>query len=262
MQDQLSAAGMAAMRLARMRQPVPVPPRPQDAALLDGFDSFRFGPDDGRQGWAIGRGPLILLLHGWGGRGSQMSGLARSLAGQGFRCLLSDAGGHGLSSPAPLGFDGFIHDADLLTRCAGEAVHGWIGHSAGGLGMMASRALRGVAARRYVCIATPFYPYIPLDIMTAEGLGADVLEQAKPILATQFATGWPELEAGAAYRPEPGSGLLLVYDRADDLVRFDDADRIAALWPGADVMKTDGHGHNRVLLAPEMWERVARFLAS
>ncbi len=262
MQDHVSAADRAATLLARMRRPVPMPPRPQDAVLLEGFDAFRFGPDDGRQGWAIGQGPLVLLQHGWGGRGSQMAGLARSLAARGFRCILFDAGGHGLSAPAPLGFDGFIADADLLTRFAGQAVHGWIGHSAGGLGMMAARALRGVAAGRYICIATPFYPYIPLRMMRAEGVGDDVLEQAKPILAAQFATDWPDLEAGSAYRPEPGANLLLVYDRADDLVDHEDADRIAALWPGAAVLKTAGHGHNRVLVAPEVLVRVGDFLAA
>lgn len=260
MQSQLSPAEMAAMLSARMRQPVPMPPRSQDAALLDGFERFQV---DGRQAWAIGQGPLVLLVHGWGGRGSQMAGLARSLAARDCRCILFDAGGHGASAVAPLGFDGFIHDTHLLSRFVGQEIHGWIGHSAGGLGLMAARALHGVAARRYVCIAAPFFPYVPLETLKAQaGATDEVLEHVKPILAAQFGTGWDELEAGAAYAPEVGRDLLLVYDRDDDRVRHEDAERIAALWPGAEVLKTAGHGHNRVLLAPEMWERVGRFLCA
>lgn len=258
MQNHLPAAEMAAMLHARMRQPMPVPPRPQDEALLEGFAGFEFA---GRQAWSVGQGPLVLLVHGWGGRGSQMAGLARSLAGQGFRSILFDAGGHGASVSAPLGFDGFIRDVDLLSRFVDRQVHAWIGHSAGGLGLMAARALHGVAARRYVCIAAPFYPYVPLETLKAQvGAGDEVLEHIKPLLAAQFKTGWAELEAGAAYAPEAGRDLLLVYDRDDERVRHEDADRIAALWPGAQVLKTAGHGHNRVLLSPEMWERVGRFL--
>src|SRR5688572_6897115 len=41
--------------------------------------------------WARGRGPAVLLVHGWGGNAGQMQALAEPLLAQGFRVILFDA---------------------------------------------------------------------------------------------------------------------------------------------------------------------------
>jgi pimeloyl-ACP methyl ester carboxylesterase len=257
-----SPAQIAEALALQLTRSSPMPLRPQDEALLNGAETFRFGPDGSRIGWSLGNGPLVALVHGWGGRGTQMAGLAHRLAGSGFRCIFFDAGGHGDSRPEPVGFHTFIHDADALTRAAGEDIHAWIGHSAGGLGMMAARALHGINARRYVCIAAPMFPYVPLNNLKKRlGVSDEVLEHVKPLLAAQFQMDWHALEAGAAYLPESGRRLLLAYDRADDLVDHADAERIAAKWASADIIKTEGYGHNRILQSPEVWERIRSFVA-
>lgn len=255
-------AAEAAQGLARqLARATAMPFRPQDAELLVGAETFRFGPDASRVAWSIGEGPLILLVHGWGGRGTQMAGLARSLASAGHRCVFFDAGGHGDSRPEPVGFDTFVRDADHLTRHLAAPVFAWICHSAGGLGMMAARALHGVSAQRYVCISAPRFPYVPLETLRANtGAPDEVLNEVKPILAAQFQASWADLEAGHAYRPELGKPLLLAYDRDDERVRHADADAIAADWPGAQVLKTSGYGHNRILQSPEVWDAVHGFL--
>lgn len=238
-----------------------MPLRPQDTVLLEGADCFHFGPDESRIAWSVGQGPLVLLVHGWGGRGTQMGGLAHALANIGFRCVFFDAGGHGDSRQELVGFDTFIADTDALSRHLGQPIFAWIGHSAGGLGMMAARALLGLAADRYVCISTPLYPYVPLEtIRKNTGFGDDVLDHLKPLLAAQFKAPWDALESGLAYEVEGGGKLLLACDRDDERVRHQDADTIASAWPGARVMKTDGYGHNRILQAPEVWREVQLFL--
>jgi pimeloyl-ACP methyl ester carboxylesterase len=239
-----------------------LPLRPQDHALLEGAQPFRFGPEDSRAGWSIGEGPLVLLVHGWGGRGTQLANLARTLAADGYRAVFFDAGGHGSSRPEPVGFDTFIRDVDALTRSLGGQVFAWIGHSAGGLGMMASRLLHGVRARHYVCISAPLFPYVPLETIEAKGLAsAQVIERLKPILAAQFATDWARLEAGAMYAPSADSDLLLVYDLNDERVRHSDADHIGAAWPGAQIVKTASYGHNRILQSPELTSAIRTFLS-
>lgn len=243
--------------------PTPMPLRPQDSALLDGAEFFRFGPDDSRCAWSIGRGPLVLMVHGWGGRGVQMSPLANALATGGYRCIFFDAGGHGDSRPEPIGFDTFIKDAASLTQHVGEPVHAWIGHSAGGLGMMAARALKGIRADRFVCVAAPRFPYVPLESLKKKFGASDLaLELVKPVLAAQFDTDWRSLESGAAYEPLGGSRLFLAYDLDDERVRHADADRIADAWPGAVTLKTGKLGHNRILRSTDVAERTLAFLES
>jgi pimeloyl-ACP methyl ester carboxylesterase len=239
----------------------PMPLRPQDAELLEGAEEFRFGPDDSRLAWSVGAGPPVLFVHGWGGRGVQMAGLARAVASDGHRCIFFDAGGHGGSRREPIGFNTFIRDTSDLTATLGEDVHAWIGHSAGGLGMMAARRLLGLEARRYVCISAPRFPYVPLETLkNSTGAADEVLEQVKPILAAQFETTWEALVRGEAYIPDPGRPLFLAYDEDDERVRHGDADAIAHGWPGAEILKTRSYGHNRILQAPEVWTGVRTFL--
>ena len=254
----VDTAAQLALMLAHS---TPMPMRPQDEHLLDGLEGFRFGPDKSRLAWSVGEGPLVLMVHGYGGRGVQMAGLARFLSQDGYRCVFFDAGGHGDSRNERVGFHTFINDVRDLTRAVGEPVYAWIGHSAGGLAMMRARTLYRVHAERYVCISAPLYPYVPLDSFRQQaGADDETLEYVKPILAEQFQTTWTALTKGQSYQPEDDARLLAIYDRDDEKVRHEDADRIAELWPGTSVMKTETYGHNRILRAQEVWDAVAGFL--
>lgn len=238
-----------------------MPLRSQDAQLLIDAHTFRFGPDQSRHAWMIGQGPLVLLVHGWGGRGVQMGVMARALAAAGFRCIFFDAGGHGGSRSEPVGFHTFINDVGALSEHVGQTVFAYIGHSAGALGMMASRSMRGVRAERYICIAAPRYPYVPLEsIKRNYDVSDEVIELVKGSLASQFECDWLALQTGSAYRSDVAGKLMLAYDIDDERVHHMDADRIAAGWPGAHVLKTQGFGHNKILQAPELLAEALSFL--
>jgi pimeloyl-ACP methyl ester carboxylesterase len=255
-----SPADVAQSIAEQLSVPTSLPLRPQDVALLDDAEAFRFGPDDSRCAWSIGEGPLVLMVHGWGGRGVQMAPLAHTLAAAGFRCVFFDAAGHGDSRPEPVGFDTFIRDTAALTEHVGEPVYAWVAHSAGGLGLMAARALKGVKADRYVCIAAPRFPYVPIDgVRQRLNPPEDIVDLVKAIVAGQFESDWQTLETGHAFRPDDAE-LLLAYDMDDPRVRHGDGDLIAECWPGSRLIKTSGFGHNKVLQAPEVLAQTLAFL--
>lgn len=240
--------------------PNPMPQRSQDAELLSEFESFRFGPDDSRVGWSTGEGPIVLLVHGYSGRGVQMATIARSVAAQGFRAILFDAGGHGSSRIEKVGFFTFIEDTREIVAHLGEDIHAMVGHSAGGLAMMRARDVHGIRASRYVVIAAPLYPYVPLEAMQGRGGTEQALDHIKAVLADQFRTSWSALVAGTAFQPEQGKSLLAIYDRSDERVRHADADRLQELWPGTIAVKTEDYGHNRILQAPEALSAIGEFI--
>jgi pimeloyl-ACP methyl ester carboxylesterase len=230
-----------------------MPLRDDDAVQLSLMEPFSFGHSAERQAWSVGTGPLVMLVHGWGGIGAQMAPLAGALAAAGFRTVLFDALGHGQSAAGKIGFDTFAKDTAALCEYLGASPKAIIGHSAGALGMMAARYCHGLSAEHYVCLAMPLFPYVPLETLKDKyGFADEQLLPLKPLLAAQFGRSWAELENGCVFADNPKSPLTLIYDRADPRVRHEDADRIAGLWPDAKIIKTDGLGHNRILRDPQV----------
>jgi len=210
--------------------------------------------------WSWGVGPTVLLVHGWGGRAAQMAPMALEIARQGMRAVAFDVSGHG-DAPEPLAkWEFFIRDIGLMSRKLGN-VHGHVGHSAGGLCMMAARNLYALPPSKFVCICAPSHPYPPVRGL-AQRLNprASVLERYKTFLANQFQSSWSDLEAGAAYR-SAGSDLLLCYDHKDRFVAHSDGDRIQGFCPGSQLLKTKAHGHTRILAAPDVIQSVTDFPA-
>ncbi|WP_346114277.1 alpha/beta hydrolase [Nonomuraea maheshkhaliensis] len=55
--------------------------------------------------------------------------------------------------------------------------------------------------------------------------------------------------------------LLVVHDRDDQVVDLTGAEAITKAWPRAELLRTEGLGHQRILRDPEVVRQVVRFLA-
>lgn len=247
-------------RLIREAPPSRLALRDADLALLAACQPFRCGADGGIAGWRVGEGPVVAMVHGWGGQGVQFVRMAHHLADRGFTAVFIDARNHGDSAPAHLGFDRFMKDAADLQAHLGAPPFAWIGHSAGALGVMAARRIFGLKAEAFVCLATPLFPYVPLDKVQVIGAGSDVIEGLKTLLAQEFSATWIDLEQGAAWAPDACAHLMAVYDETDPTVSAQDAFKLARIWRGARVMLTSGFGHNRIVGAEAIIESVSEFL--
>ncbi len=216
----------------------------------------------GMHAWCWGEeGPLVVLVHGWGGASVQWRRFIPRLVEAGFRVVAPDISGHGLSPGRRIGFDRFAEDLAALRDSLGpDPVHGYVGHSAGGLGMMAARYLHGLEARKFVCIATPSYPYPPVKVVRKKiRMPARVTGLFKASLARQFQADWEQI-TGRAFRASAGSDLLLIYDRHDRYLDEDDVPRILAFWPDAQVHLTESVGHENLIRADETIDTVLAFL--
>jgi len=215
---------------------------------------------EGNASWAWGDGPIVIFVHGWSGRAAQMAPLARYVASLGFRSVALDVTGHGDSPGRRTRWEYFFRDIAALSASLGEAVHAYVGHSAGGLTMMAARATKGIRARRYVCISAPSFPFPPIEVIRKKlDPRPSVLEGYKRYIAAQFQATWPELEAGRCYAGAT-SDTLLFYDETDRFIDHREGDRIKALCPGAHLVKTQAYGHQAILSAPELARDVGAFL--
>jgi pimeloyl-ACP methyl ester carboxylesterase len=231
-----------------------------EQAALAQATRLTYGAQADHVAWAWGDGPLVVFVHGWGGRAAQLAPLALQISKLGFRCVALDVTGHGASPKRHTRWSYFMRDVAELSRSLSGEIYAYVGHSAGALSMMAARSLQGIHAQRYVCICAPSHPFPPINVIKKRlDPRSSVIEGYKNFIARQFQTSWEGLERGEAFA-NAGRDLLLFYDQADRFVTHDEGDKLLALCPGARLLKTNGYGHQRVLGAPELAQAVSEFL--
>lgn len=244
--------------LATRTQRPRVTPRQQEA--LAAAEKHSYGAHGQNAFWSWGKGPLVVFVHGWNGCAAQLAPLAQQLAGRGFRCIALDVTGHGESAGTRTSWSCFLDDVVALSRSLNEPVLAYVGHSAGGLAVMAARELHGLAASKFVCICAPSHPYPPINVVRQRlNPPPAVIDRYKAYIAAQFHTDWKALEEGAAFRGA-GSELLLIYDATDRFVDHRNGHAIKSICPDADLVELTGYGHSRIVAAPEVYERVGAFL--
>jgi pimeloyl-ACP methyl ester carboxylesterase len=208
--------------------------------------------------WTLGRGPRVVLVHGWNSRGSQLLGLAGPLVEAGFSVTLFDLPGHGDSSGHAASV---VHAGRALRNVLADIgpVHAIVGHSMGSAAALLAFA-HGVQVRRSVHLAGPssLTPMVK-GLAKAHGLG--------PADAAAFA-GWVEGFIGTriAYvdldRLQHGlrHAGLIVHDPEDRTVPFAASQALHAAWPGSLLEPVAGLGHRRLLADAGVITRSVAFI--
>lgn len=238
------------------------PIKDRDRAALARGRHFNWGPERRFSAWQWGDGgPMVVLIHGWGGRATQMAPLAEYLAARGYSCIAPDMRAHGASPGRRIRFLDFINDLPQLLAELEQPIQALIGHSAGAMTMMRARQVHGIGAEHYVSINGPRAPYPPikqLDLQLQPGQA--VLTRCKPYFASQFGDSFDALNDGRIYAYAGQGKLLAIHDEDDDQVDSGDAEVVTRTWPSGARHRTQGLGHQRVLYDPDVHERVAEFL--
>lgn len=232
----------------------------EEAKWLERVERISYGK--GKVAWRTGEGPLVVLLHGYGGCAAQLYKIADMLVKEGFSVVAPDITSHGHSDGEKIMFRDFIDDVAILRDHLGEEVYAYVGHSAGGMCMMAGRRIHGLQAKKYICITTPSYPYPPIRAVQRRlNPPASVLEGYKGFIASQFEGKWGELDR-QIYDYLPEDNLLLIYDNKDRFLLPGDLEAIQAYWPSAQKLITQEAGHEGVLRDKVCLETILSFLKS
>jgi pimeloyl-ACP methyl ester carboxylesterase len=208
-----------------------------------------------------GEGPIVLFVHGWSGRGNQVAAFVEPLNQAGYQVVSVDAPGHG-ETPG---------DRTNLLECAAVLqavishygpVHAAITHSFGG--MVLAYALRhGMQVGRAVCISAP---------ATIEFL-INAFAQTLSMHSSVIEVMWRRLEQrfGGGYRQRistinnvhglGGVPALIIHDKDDTSVPWQQGRMIADAWPGAQFLKTSGLGHGRILRDARTIQAAVEFIS-
>lgn len=215
--------------------------------------------------WRFGRTdrPIVLLVHGWGGRGAQLRAFVPALLDAGYQVVMFDHVGHGYSEAHESTLIHFLEAIDAAVRDTegrGTNVVGIIGHSLGAAaaGAWLNRTRRDLRA---VLIAPPismerYSGYFARKLGIAEPVRRAMQERFERNLGQR----WSEFElpqSVANVRAE----ALVIHDAGDRDVAQSAGIALARSWPGARFSGTRGLGHRRILRDPAVVQDTVDFLA-
>ncbi len=196
--------------------------------------------------YSWGSGPPVLFVHGWSGRGSHVAAFVEPLLAAGFRVISPDLPGHG-KTPG--------HSTNAL-ECAVvlQAIQqhygkpaGVITHSYGGM-VLAYALNHGLHAERVVCIAAPADARFLIDGFTQSlDMHPAVVSNLYKRLERRFGHDYMERISTECNARKLSVPALIVHDQKDSSVPWQQGERIASAWPGAQFLKTRGLGHGRIL---------------
>lgn len=233
--------------------------KPKDREILDACERLNVTMD-GRPyaAWARGEGPIVLLIHGLHGNSGQMSRFIEPLVEAGFRVVAMDAPAHGDNDGNTTDLFQF-HELYLRVIAEVGEPYAVIAASLGNTWALYSLS-RGSSAQKVVCIAPPAQQsFLFESFRNIHGLSDAVVAEFVAMHHARF--GSFERYDNTGFAQQITASALIFHDRDDPIVPFDvGGERLAAAWPGATFVATEGLGHFRIMRDPEVVRQVLAFL--
>jgi pimeloyl-ACP methyl ester carboxylesterase len=211
-----------------------------------------------------GRTKRILVVHGWGSRAEYLTDLALGLRRTGAEIVILDLPGHGASSGRRLDLKIAAEAIVAAERHFGH-FDGVVGHSFGGAAVMMAAGrvfpdLRSFHPGRIALIGSPssmgevFHGFAAMV-----GLGHDSIGAMRARAMELVGARVEDLDGvGVARRID--RPLLVVHAEDDKEVNVGHAQRYIGVSPHVRHLWANGHGHRRIVSAPEVIQAVAFFL--
>lgn len=234
------------------------PPAPFIRNLAGTGERVELSTSDGRAiAWRYGAGPAVYLLHGWGGRGFQLSAFVAPLVAAGRSVVILDAPGHGDAGTGSSSVVAFARALEAAVARFGSAV-GVVAHSLGALSVIIALA-EGLKVERLVFIA----PGSSLEAASKRfqqivGLRAKTMQVLKEQLETRFGKRWDDY---ALERLQLKVPLWIAHDGGDADVPLSETHELLRHWTGAQLEVTEGLGHYRVLRNADVIAKAVKFVA-
>jgi pimeloyl-ACP methyl ester carboxylesterase len=200
--------------------------------------------------WRLGEGPAVLLVHGWEDDNALWGNLIEQFQMIGRAVVALDLPGHGFS-PAE---DASPEACGAAVSAVGEVfgpVDALVSHSFGGPVSVRAMTL-GLPIRRAALIAAA----IPRRGGWVERLRGrvpdEVLDRARDLASAAY-----DMEADV---PAMTAEALFVHSLDDEQTPVENAETLAALWPGARLALTEGLGHRLIAQDDATLMRIVDFI--
>ena len=223
--------------------------RAREREWLRGSRPFKVA---GLRGFVAGDGPVILLVHGWGGWASRLGAFVRPLVETGHQVVGMDLPAHGSSSGRR---SNPFEMSDALLKVAGSVgpVRALVSHSFGGLVSLLAME-RGLKPEAAVLLS----PALRADQIRARfaelfKLRPPVMDGLVRVLNRHFGSEvWERLDGRRiAYHLSsrgPDVPVLIAHDPEDRDALYSDALEVSQILPRARILRMEGAGHHHILV--------------
>jgi pimeloyl-ACP methyl ester carboxylesterase len=210
--------------------------------------------------YSWGVGPAVLLVHGWHGSAANFAAFVDPLLAAGRRVVTFDQPAHGATPGRRTNIYEIVDALHAVVRAIGP-VQSVLTHSFGApCALLAVHG--GLKIERAVCISPPAEVSSLLEAFAETlNLPPRLLTRFRKRLETRHGADiWHKLSPA---RMAQGLELpaLIIHDRGDRAMLFEEGEALARVWKGAAFHATMGLGHNRILTDPDVIARVVAFLA-
>jgi len=204
-------------------------------------------------------GAMILLIHGWNGRATQLAAFVQPLLKNGLRVLAFDAPAHGKSTGRQTTIYEIAAVITELNKHYGP-FHAVITHSFGGASL-ALAMKQGFSAERIVCLCPPASAAGLVDKFAHTlHISDKTIGVMKRLIEERFGENvWSDVAMvnNVAERTAPA---MIIHDEDDNDVPWQEGYAVSQAWPGCRFIKTRQLGHHRILRDKTTIQTVADFI--
>lgn len=202
----------------------------------------------------------ILLAHGWSGRGTQMSVMAKELVEKGYRIISFDAPAHGKAPGKMSMMPHFIESIHELEKLYGP-FKAAIGHSLGGMSLLKA-CKEGFKTDKLVIIGTAnSVTHITREFAKNMKLNDKVAGKMKSYFDKKFGENMDNY-SGAFSAESVNVPTLIIHDKDDVDVHISSAFEISEKMENSELYITEGLGHRKVLGDQMVINKISTFLTA
>ncbi len=212
-----------------------------------------------RKVWSWGtRGPRILLVHGWEGRGTQLGAFVEPLVNAGYQVIAWDGPAHGDTPGKSTHLAEFSRALreDIAALGPFEAV---VAHSMGAAALMLA-AEEGLVLGKAILIASPSQ-WKPAMQMLAKRFRLRDATLRSVLSFVEKEVGRPMEDFDVQnWQNKHKTSLLILHDEKDKDVPASEFSRLKDAYPRAKGKLFSGLGHRKILKDPEVISEVLNFI--
>ncbi len=210
-----------------------------------------------RYEWGNPNGQLVLLAHGWNSNAGSMAGIGNRLANLGYRVVAIDLPGHGRTQRSHTNLVWMSAALQHLMLSLAGTPFSVVAHSMGSAVTSLALQRTGLEAHQLVFLTSPnTMRAIFADYQRQIGLGQRAYDRLIHMVEDLLDVEIDQVTVAKLLHSAPYDELLIVHDRRDRVIPFDNAVEIVAQTLNSRYLPLEQTGHYRMLWMPEVLDIV------